>query len=401
MLRTSIGIHTFMMSMFFSWAQAKELLDIFKEYSKSTEIIKYRGIGKERTIKNPYGNTFTVYLHYEIKFTEWGKGITWVISFIETKKEFKYGRIDVIFNPRLFSGDKNFITASNETHIDEIPNKYDSIVKEISDEIPPFSYYKLTRVDYCVNFDLKELRLLIPTERMMELMKRSNDYRHFKERLVYCKKSHRWEPEENCFYLITQSVNINCYWKYPHLKEYYPDTLDIEDSKDVIRFEIQCKSDKIGDLRKVAEAILQQKYLPTRRPSEFEIMKQLLSDAQSKHVVFDYFDKVIRPGNYYTLEAAISKCGSRKTLIETLKLINQKRGIHKAKKFLENEHKQAMESGDNWASQEALSNLNSFSYSLRELAEMGINPVTIPKEWNIGSEPGLMVAYEIMMEPAR
>ena len=402
MLRTSIGFHTFMMSILFSWVQAKELLDIFKDYSKTTGKIKYRGLGKERTITNHCGATCIVYSQYEIKFTEWGKGIMWIISFIETKKGFKYGKIDVIFNPGLLFGGNNFIIANDETCLDKIPAKYNSIIKEISDDIPPFSSYKLTRVDYCINFDLKELRLLIPTKRMMELLERANDWGHFKERLVYGKKSHRWESEENCFYLTTKPVNINSYWKYPHLKKCYPDTPNIEDSKDVIRFEVQCKGSKLADLRKAEESLLNQKYLPTRRASEFEIMKQLLSKTVSERVIFDYFDKVIRPGNYYTLETAISKCGSCEVLIDTLKLIAKKRGIHKAKRFLTEEHKQALESMDIEAAHTATLSIDKFSYALRELAKLGINPVCIPRDdWEVSSELGLMEAYELVIGAVR
>jgi hypothetical protein len=287
-------------------------------------------------------------------------------------------------------GEENYITASNETYIDGIPSKYDSIINEISDKIPPFSEYELTRLDYCINFDLGELGLNIPTARMMELLERANDWGHFKERLVYNKISHRKEPEENCFYLIMNPMNINNYWKYPQLKREYPDTPNIEDSKNVIRFEPQFKPPKISEFRKVW-------FDPNLTPSEneFILLKQMTSDAMAEYVIFDYFDKVIRPGNYYTLEDAVSKCGSRKSLIDTLKLISEKRGIHKAKKYLENEVKQARESGDIEASKTALSNLSSFGYSLRELAEMKVNPVCIPRKWGIKSEIGLMEAYKL------
>ena len=396
-----------MLSIFLSWSMAKELLDIFKHYSKTTGITKWKGIpdkktGKPKTVINPDGSSCLTYPLYEIKFTEWGRGITWYISFIETEKDkngrqLRYAIFSVKLNPRLFWGDKNFITASNETHIDGIPSKYDSIIKEISNEIPPFSAYRLSRVDYCINFDLEELRLNIPVERMMELLERANDWGHFKERLVYNKRTHRKEPEENCFYLETRPLNINCYWKYADLIKNYPDTPNIEDSKNVIRFEPQFKSPKINKFRKVWHD-------PNLSDEENEwiLIKNLLSDAMSEYVVFDYFDKVIRPGNYYTLETAISKCGSRQTLIDTLKLIAKKRGIHKAKKYLEEKLEQAVESRDIDAAHIASSNMDKFSYSLRELAKLGINPVCIPRDdWEVSSELGLMEAYKLVMEPVR
>ena len=106
-IRTSIGFHTFTMSILFSWIQAKELLDIFKQYSKVKKITKCHGIGEERRVSNPDGTSCILYPRYEIQFTEWGRGITWLISFIKTKKVFMYGKIDVIFNPRLLFGENN------------------------------------------------------------------------------------------------------------------------------------------------------------------------------------------------------------------------------------------------------------------------------------------------------
>ena len=276
------------------WSQAKELLDIFKLHTKTTGITKCHGFGKERIITNPSGSSCRIYPKYEIKFTEWGRGITWLISFIERKDGFKYGKIDATFNPRLLFGEDNYITASNEKYIDKIPRKYNSIIKEISDEIPLFSEYALTRVDYCVNFDLEELWLRIPTEKMMQLLKRANDWGQFKERLVYNKTSHRWLSEDNCFYLKTNRVNINNYWKYPQFLKDYPDTPSIEESKNVIRFEVQFKSPKICEHRKAWTCST-----PEWQRTEFNFLKYMLSDKMSEYVVTDYFDKVIRPGNYY------------------------------------------------------------------------------------------------------
>jgi len=108
----------------------------------------------------------------------------------------------------------------------------------------------------------------------------------------------------------------------------------------------------------------------------------MLSDAVASDIVSNYFNKVIRKGDYYTLEVARRKIESEKChqkikdrLIHTLNLVKRCRGISKAKVTLQGKE------------------LEDFKRSLRDLDKLGINPVTIPREWGIQHIPNLFDAY--------
>ena len=87
-------------------------------------------------------------------------------------------------------------------------------------------------------------------------------------------------------------------------------------------------------------------------------------------------------GDWYTLQEAIQKVKSEcfniqheNRLITALQLINQKRNIPKAKEQLSNNE------------------LDQFKMTLKELSDLGINPVTIPRPWGISRIPNLLHTY--------
>ena len=64
-----------------------------------------------------------------------------------------------------------------------------------------------------------------------------------------------------------------------------------------------------------------------------------------------------------------------KRLIDTLRLVNQCRSVPKANEYAVN------------------TNMDSFKQTLKELSNLGINPVTIPKDWRIKHIPNLLNTY--------
>jgi hypothetical protein len=112
----------------------------------------------------------------------------------------------------------------------------------------------------------------------------------------------------------------------------------------------------------------------------------MLSHDVSDNLVRKYFDKVVRRGDYYTLEIAktmIRSKGYQKRkedwLIGVLERINRCRGISKAKDELQNDE------------------YDEFKRGMRVLEAISINPVTIPREWGIKHIPNLFNAYFDML----
>jgi hypothetical protein len=111
-------------------------------------------------------------------------------------------------------------------------------------------------------------------------------------------------------------------------------------------------------------------------------MDRLLSDDVSANEIQKCFNRIIRKGDYYPLETAKGMIRSKRfhrkkeeRLIDTLDLITIRRGIAKAKEGLKDKK------------------LEEFKRSLRELGDIKINPVTIPREWGIKKIPNLLDAY--------
>lgn len=117
--------------------------------------------------------------------------------------------------------------------------------------------------------------------------------------------------------------------------------------------------------------------------------KSLLDPIICTTVVSDYYKKVIGKGDWYTLSEAIRiiksqdfNCQKEDHLIQALKYVSQCRSLAKAKESYPDEM------------------LSAFIRTLKELENLNINPVTIPREWNIKHIPNFLRAYftEVMKE---
>jgi hypothetical protein len=332
------------------------------------------------------------------------KGIRWVSLSVNVNNKLTIFGIKATITPKVLL-DKDYITVATEKDIFNLKSAFNHEANKISPILQDFDSYSLNRSDYCINFDLNELEIPCTTEQMMTLIKKGNIPTHFTERTKYDLTSRRQKPEKDSFYLVSDSVVINYYDKYAQLmKEDNHPCQNKEDANNKIRCEVQCSYQKLHsvskhhvklsntlaptpsahkDIEDMYEAIISRRYVAIK-------IEPLLSDDVSLDVVQKYFNKVVRKGDYYTLERAKRiiqstdyRLKTKVRLIDTLTLINQCRGIYKAKPTLQ------------W---EALVN---FNRSIKGLENLGINPVTIPREWNIEHIPNLFNAYRNKLDLER
>lgn len=108
----------------------------------------------------------------------------------------------------------------------------------------------------------------------------------------------------------------------------------------------------------------------------------VLSDEISDDIIRKHFNRIIRKGDYFTLDGARSIVESynlrrdrEDRIVYALELINECRGIAKAKSKLHGP------------------DLVDFNRSLKDLDTMLVNPVTIPRRWNIRHIPNLLRSY--------
>ncbi len=381
MVNSSLGNHTFTLFKTLTFEDAHSLKKDFYKYIETGEI-RIRPPGKIDSSENTFINKLnsTMPKYYNIEYTEKYKGISWILRISNNSPNFfnsaadedKPCSIKVKINPKVFTGIKDYVSAANAGYLNDVETLFNIEAKKISPILGEFSSYGLNRNDYCINFDLKELDIGCTPEQMIQLMKRSYCPEYFKEWTKYDKDSHRKKSNKYSLYLKNNSVDINCYYKYKELCEDFIDCPSIENSRFVIRFEVQCKYSKIYSMSKIIK----------NKSGAANVINEMLSDDVSSDIINKYFNRIIQKGDYYSLDMARNKVGlqhfkSKKEnrLIDTLNLINECRGISKAKDKLQD------------------GELEDFRRTLRELAEIGVNPVTIPKEWGIKQIPNLMNAY--------
>lgn len=416
-MRTSIGYHTFTISIPLTQEDADKLWEDFKRYRNTTGNIE---IIKQKTYKNdPFGR------HYTIVYPEQQKGISWKMRFCNrgfyVNGEFTPCSIKATINPKVFTGEKSYIVAANASYIEEVEKRFDEEARRISPVLKTFACYSLNRLDYCINFDVSELGLNLSPDlkaqlpkMIMNLIRQGDIPKHY----------HMEEyNEEYEFYLKSKSSVINCYWKHVDLKKNFADCPDLEESQDIIRFEIQFWYPKVytavSKIKREDEsrkAILhkelkrqgyydfienQEDVLNASKLSKMfretsslmtmtKILKQMLSDENCSDAIDKYYEDTIKRGDYYTfdvarrnIEARVSSWEKIVRLTNTLILIREYGSIAKAKAILKAKE------------------LEDFRRSLRELRHLGINPVTIPESWGIEYIPSLLENYYLKLEEER
>lgn len=389
MLCSSLGFHTLTLFIRLTAVQAKRLKEDFQRYSKETGLIKiYPLDAPRRTTRIVYdGGKATrireVKSNYKVSYYQQDHGIEWLIRYNNWSSDFQSYIIEVTINPKILGGIHDYVTAATYADMEAAIINFNHESARISPILMDFECYRLKRIDYCINFDLNELVPGCDPNMIMELIRRGDIPPHYQEFKEYDDKSHRMKRKDGSFYLMNPSVNINCYSKLVAFQNRSKERESmgrspvpqavLDSATGVIRFEIQFKYYRTYRLSKTVE-----------RSGNHDINKyeSLLNLEMCTDIVNQYFNKVIGKGDWYTLQAAIHKIQSQhfnkqreNRLISALQHINQCRSLAKAKaSFQDNE-------------------LKSFKRTLKELSSLGINPVTIPKEWGVKHIPNLLYTY--------
>lgn len=385
MLRSSLGFHTITASLMIPEKEALQLAMDFRKYHSTTEPLKMYYTDpkdKQNKIYHPRDNTIFLPGYLKIYYEKYN-GIKWTIRYACDFYGFNTYIVDATINPKMMGGMHNYITAATYDDMEAAITNFNLEASKISPLLKDFYYYTLTRIDYCVNFDLDELLGSCNPELIMDLIKRGNIPHSYTEWTDYDNTAHRKKSKPGSFYLINNSVNINCYSKYIQLLELSKINIQkeadsvsqttLDAARSIIRFEVQYKYHKVYMISKEAEIsgnLYRNKY------------ESLLSYEYCIDVVSSYFNKVIRKGDWYTLQNAVSIIKSQhfnsqkeERLIDALQLVNQCRSVAKAKKTLQ------------------ACDLKVFKKTLKELSALNVNPVTIPKEKGIKHIPNLLYAY--------
>jgi hypothetical protein len=327
---------------------------------------------------------YIFYLPSDVKIYFDGKykGIHWHIYSDDRFSGMVY-IIEVTINPKILAGITDYLTAANSYDMNIAIINFNDSSKKISSLLGTFNDYRIKRVDYCINICLNDFMPTCDPGQIVNLIKRSDIPSHYKQWMEYDNTAHRMKSRPESFYLCSKSININCYSKYLQLLNSSQENVKkgftlilpeiIDASRNIIRFEVQCKYHKTYSLNKKAEESgnnCVNKY------------KDILAPLRCVEIVSSYYEKVIGKGDWYSLPEAVRIIQSKnfnsqkeKRYIDTLKFVSQCRSLAKAKAFYQSNE------------------LITFKKTLNELADFNINPVTIPREWNIKHIPNFLRAY--------
>ncbi len=389
MENTSRGFHTVTIVKTLTKKEALKLITDFQSYAETNDI-KFFRIRDIKSTDN--SDEFIKWLrsafpdYYIAYYLPQSKGLLWLLRDSNISPGFiKPGEIDrpcsikATINPKILTGENNYLAAATVDYLEGVEEIFNNEAKKISPILGEYKHYSINRPDYCVNFDLNELKIPCTAERMIDLIKRGDIPKYYTERLEDDVAAKKKKPDKNSFYLESKSVNINCYWKLKQLEEEFQDCPNLEAARNLIRFEIQCKYLKTY--------LLSRNIKNKQEISRTDVIREMLSDDFCKDIIRKYFNRVIRRGDYFTLNEAIKQVQycrfsekKEARLIRELRRINQYRGINKVRTTLQ---------GDE---------LELFRRTLRDLDDININPVTIPREWNIQRIPNLLNAYDRRIE---
>lgn len=388
-MRSSIGYHTATVFMKTTRKEAISIYEDFVRYGNKTGEIRTRPINM--TTIDSDGDKFIKQLYsglpkmHRMEYTCKDKGLRWdmrrsvsspgyIKSNLVGDGEDMPCTIKAKINPKVLSGDVDYLTAATSDCLRDVEKAFNFETGKISPLLRQFDSYAYNRIDYCFNGDTNELKIGCTAEQMMKLIKRGNIPGGFHEREKYDANSHRGKSCKDSFYLKSNSVVINCYHKGKELEENHPDNSCLEKSHNLIRFEVQCKYSKVYAMSSVIRE--------EHNSSNAMLIKALVSNKVCEDVIRKYFSKIVRNGRYFTLSIARKivkaynfRSDKEERLIYALALINECRGITKAKSKLLG------------------IDLQDFKRSLKDLDDMLVNPVTIPREWNIDYIPNLLWAY--------
>lgn len=386
MLQSSLGFHTMTISLSLSHKDCKQLLMDFVKYRDKTKSIQiyWKNEDNKYIIYYPRKNyPMLLPIHVKVSFCGKDQGVKWQIRYNSQFSDFSTYLVEATINPKLLAGVSDYLTAAAFCDMDMAITKYYLLCREISPLLGKFDDYQIKRIDYCFNASLNDFMPTYDPGQIMNLIKRSGIPSHYEEWMVYDSVAHRMKSRPESFYLCSKSVNINCYSKYLQLlnrsqenikKGYDPIPQEIIDaSHDIIRFEVQCKYHKTYSLNKEAEK------------SGNDCINKfgfILSSVICIKMVSTYYETVIGKGDWYSLTEAVQIIQSKnfnsqreKRLTDALKYVSQCRSLAKAKASYQGNE------------------LAAFKKTLNELAALGINPVTIPREWNIKHIPNFLKAY--------
>lgn len=337
-------VHTFEVYTIISGKQARRILDfqgITKNQNKFRGAVRVNGIAK-----------MSLYLR---------------------KKPANGYILKVIVNPaKLLYGYDAFETVvANPLVLHQLSTAFAGAIQEATGEeaLLDIADWFVHRIDYAVDIHL-EFPYQYPGL-YVKLLNKGDKPKPYRDKAKGKSGSCYWE---------CKSTTGNVYDKADQMKKNGKPMELVEQARNLLRFEVQCKSPKVGYLRKNNE-------LESRDLCHF------FCSEIAESVLLSYCQRAYKTGDYYTFRSAqahMKNLGITKRRIKAcenvLSSVAQARSISNARK-------QLVENGMTLKNTnpplEIRYSVEQFGRNCKALLSMTINPVTIPRDWKLNWLPGV------------
>jgi hypothetical protein len=301
------------------------------------------------------------------------------ITLMRSTGAFKYIAMYIRINPAVLIGQENSIGTVSASDINAVENAFDQLITKIFPEgidIPALSDWQVKRVDFACDIKTENVESYL-------LLFKKGDKAGASFNNSY--------DSTGSYYKKSKSVGINFYDKRDQLVkkiEQGSTTVtdrDISDAENVLRLEVQCELSKINAIKN--------KYNLARRD-----VRYMLNATIAKEIILYYFDKAIGSGDYYKAYHAykdimennsLSK-RSKDNCIDTVKLVAQARSVWKARE----QYDAGITIKNSQPPLKLKGSKAAFNEHLKIIRKIGVNPVTIPKEWKINYLPNIRTQME-------
>lgn len=257
--------------------------------------------------------------------------------------------------------------------VEKLRNVLDDAIEGLSSTLPQSDRWFVSRIDFTKNLTSEYVKECV------SLAKKGKDPYRYKDTINKPGSSYR----------ESKTVVLNYYDKFDHITKkvnnYFFDKHLLEESLNIYRIEVQCLNhNKLKHIRKKF-------YLPDKS----NLYDYLRPDI-AEWAFFSYYDKVIGRGDYYSLAEALKIVEEtqwvrrkKENIKSWLKLIDQAKGMTNAKKQFLN--------GATLTNTQTVvhGNRNTFRNYENACKEIGINPVTIPKDWGIDYIPNPIKSIDV------
>lgn len=132
-------------------------------------------------IYHPKDNSTFLPKYIKIYYKDYN-GIKWSIQYTGEFQGFFPYRIYATINPKIMGGLHDYLTAATYDDRNAVIANFNLAAKRISPVLENFSSYKIDRVHYHINFDLRDFMEKCNPELIINLIKRGNTPAFFKSR---------------------------------------------------------------------------------------------------------------------------------------------------------------------------------------------------------------------------